>query len=186
MTRYTAFLRGINVGGHHKIKMADLRSQLEAIDLDNVATLIASGNVVFESPESDPAILEQRIEAKLAEANGFEVATFVRTGSEVVALAAADPFGAEAAHEDAIVYVGFLRPAPDPAHIDALMALQNPVDSFHIVGAHVYWLRRRDRGESVLSNSSVDKLLDVEATVRNMNTLRKLVDRYLVDDEAAG
>lgn len=184
MTRYTAFLRAINVGGHHKIKMADLRDQLEAIDLQNVATLIASGNVVFDAPESDPATLEQRIEAQLAEANGFEVPTFVRTAEEVVALATADPFGPEANHDDATVYVGFLRPAPDPEQIAALMALQNPVDTFHMNGPHVYWLRRRDRGESVIDNARLEKMLGVEATLRNMNTLRKLVDRFLVDGEA--
>lgn len=181
MTRYTAFLRAINVGGHRRIKMADLRDQLEAIDLQNVATLIASGNVVFDTPQTDSLALEQRIEEKLAEANGFEVPTFVRTGEELVALATAEPFGAEADHPDATVYLAFLRPAPDPEHIEALLALQNPVDTFHLDGRDLFWLRRRDRGESVIDNNALEKSLGVAATIRNMNTIDKLVARFLGD-----
>ncbi len=179
MTRYTAFLRAINVGGHRKIKMADLRDQLEAIDLQNVATLIASGNVVFDSPESDPAALEQRIEAQLAEANGFEVPTFVRTGVELAALAAADPFGPEAAHDDATTYLSFLRAAPDPEQAATVLALQNPVDTFHLDGPHLYWLRRCDRGTSVLEKTPLEKTVGLEMTMRNMNTIQKMVERFL-------
>lgn len=181
MIRYAAFLRAINVGGRRKIKMADLRDQLEAIDLQNVATLIASGNVVFDAPESDPATLEQRIEAQLAAANGFEVPSFVRTAEEVVALATSDPFGSEANHPDATVYLAFLRSAPAPEAAVALLALQNPVDTIHLDGRHLFWLRRRDRGESVIDNNSLEKTLNVEATIRNMNTIHKLVTRFLGD-----
>ncbi len=182
MTRYTAFLRAINVGGHRKIKMADLRTQLEALALENVATLIASGNVVFDATESDPAVLEQRIEAQLAEANGFEVPTFVRTGQDLTALAAADPFGAEAAHEDATTYLAFLRATPNPNQAAAVLALQNPVDTFHLDGRHLYWLRRRDRGTSVLEKTPLEKTVGIEMTMRNMNTIQKMVERYLAGD----
>jgi uncharacterized protein (DUF1697 family) len=57
MVRYAAFLRGINVGGHRKIKMETLRQQFESLELQNVKTLLNSGNVLFETPEADPSAL---------------------------------------------------------------------------------------------------------------------------------
>jgi len=46
--KYVAFLRGINVGGHHKVPMADLRKELEKLGFENVMTLLNSGNIIFE------------------------------------------------------------------------------------------------------------------------------------------
>src|SRR5918994_5060517 len=87
--RCIAFLRGINVGGH-QVKMDAVRRTFEALDLDNVATFIASGNVIFETgdPGGDPAdtevaALTARIESHLRAALGYEVPTFLRTDSEL-------------------------------------------------------------------------------------------------------
>src|SRR5438093_13743288 len=91
MPPYVAFLRGINVGGH-TVKMDDLRRHFEAMGVANVSTFIASGNVLFESPEADAAALERRIEATLHAALGYESATFLRTDAELAAVAAQDPF----------------------------------------------------------------------------------------------
>src|SRR5204863_7868705 len=63
--RYIALLRGINVGGKTLIKMADLKAAVEALDLDDVSTYIASGNLLFASDDKDAAALEQRLEAAI-------------------------------------------------------------------------------------------------------------------------
>src|SRR3954469_1096146 len=76
--RYIAFLRGINVGGH-RVKMDRLRDLFTALGFSNVATFIASGNVIFEAPATDVTELEERIEAQLERSLGYEVEIFVRT-----------------------------------------------------------------------------------------------------------
>lgn len=183
MTQYFAFLRAINVGGR-RMKMADLRATLEAMALEDVQTLIASGNVVFESAEGTTADLERRIEAQLEESFGFEVATMVRTADQLVAAVDYRPFGKAADHPDANRYISFLREEPDADRIQQLLAHQNDVDHFAINGPHLYWLRRLDMGESAVTNAFFERTLGVTATNRNVTTLNKMIDKFLPDDEA--
>ena len=91
MIRYIALLRAINVGGH-KVKMDRLRKLFESLGLSNVETFIASGNVIFDSPAEDARTLEKQIEDYLRKSLGFEVATFVRSVSELEAIAGYRPF----------------------------------------------------------------------------------------------
>ncbi|MBK9943158.1 MAG: DUF1697 domain-containing protein [Kouleothrix sp.] len=92
--RYCAFLRAINVGGH-TIKMDQLRALVEQLGYTNVATYIASGNVMFDAPDDDAPALEAQIERHLHAALGYEVTTFLRTAGELAAVAAYTPFPAE-------------------------------------------------------------------------------------------
>src|SRR6476620_11820436 len=91
--RYAALLRAINVGGH-TVKMKELCAMFEAMKLANVRSVIASGNVLFESRSADAAALDSRIETALRKKLGYDVETFLRTGDELDALAAHDPFAA--------------------------------------------------------------------------------------------
>ena len=85
MTRYIAFLRAINVGGH-TVKMDILRQLFEELGLSKVETFIASGNVIFETPSQNERELEERIQAKLHASLGYQVATFLRTDQEVASI----------------------------------------------------------------------------------------------------
>jgi uncharacterized protein (DUF1697 family) len=80
--RYVALLRAINVGGH-VVKMDRLRTVFEALRFGRVETFIASGNVLFDSGESDTAALEQMIETRLEKELGYEVTTFLRRPAEL-------------------------------------------------------------------------------------------------------
>jgi uncharacterized protein (DUF1697 family) len=90
VTRYVAFLRGINVGGH-PVKMEQLAAAFESLGFENVSTFIASGNVIFES-SARPATLEPRIEQHLGGWLGYAVNTFLRTEKEIASIAAHEPF----------------------------------------------------------------------------------------------
>ncbi|HYD85152.1 MAG TPA: DUF1697 domain-containing protein, partial [Opitutus sp.] len=85
MPHYVAFLAGINLG-NRRLKMDALRAHFEALKFRNVATFIASGNVIFDSSARDAAKLETQIERHLAKTLGYEVATFLRTREEVAAI----------------------------------------------------------------------------------------------------
>ena len=86
MPQYAAFLRAVNVG-KRLVKMETLRTAFDQMGFSNVQTVIASGNVVFETPQKRVSRIEQAIENGLEDALGFDVTTFVRTGPELRELA---------------------------------------------------------------------------------------------------
>ena len=175
MARHIAFLRAINVGGHHKIPMVDLRTMFEAMNLKQVETFIASGNVIFESPKSGSE-LEALIEQALLKGLGYEVRTFVRSDDELAAVARELPFPVAESDGEATVYVGFLSAPPDAAAKQTLAALQTDIDALQVQGRELYWLRRSR--ESELENGRLEKALKAKATFRNLNTVTKLVAKY--------
>lgn len=76
MITYAAFLRGINVGGKKVIKMEDLSRILSSLGFKNVKTTIQSGNVIFETSETNSAVLTKKIEKKLQKSLRYEVSVF--------------------------------------------------------------------------------------------------------------
>jgi len=177
MPRYIAFLRAINVGGH-TVKMDVLRQHFEALGFANVETFIASGNVIFTAPGKPTAALERRVEAQLAAALGFPVATFLRTPAELAAIAAARPFPATLQAAAVAFNVGFLRTPLTPAARARLKALETALDSFAVQGREVYWLCRVKQSESTFSNAVFEKTLGLTATWRGINTLERLAAKY--------
>jgi len=182
MQRYIAFLRAINVGGHN-VKMDLLRTHFEALGLANVATFIASGNVIFEAAE-DARALETQIERHLRQALGYDVATFIRSAPELAAIAAYRPFpAADLAAEGGTLYVAFLPEAPPEAVQSRLLALRTPTDDFHFHGRELFWLVGTRLSESPLFNGgSVEKTLGMPMTMRNISTVNKIVDKYAAPD----
>ena len=102
MTRYAAFLRGVNLG-KRTVKSAELKAAFEAMGFDNVKTLLASGNVLFDAKAAKG--LQGRIEAGLEKAFGFAVGTVLRSVDELRALVKADPFKGEVESEAQKLYV---------------------------------------------------------------------------------
>jgi uncharacterized protein (DUF1697 family) len=174
VTRYVAFLRAINVGGH-VVKMEKLRALFEAMGAANVETFIASGNVIFDTPRRDPAALERHLEAGLRQGLGYEVATFLRTLPEVAAVAAHAPFGPSAAEADA-QYVGFLKSAPAAPACAAVAACGNASHELLVHNREIYWLRRNRLLE--LTGSGLEKALVGGVTFRNVTTVRKIAARW--------
>ncbi|MBI3150706.1 MAG: DUF1697 domain-containing protein [Chloroflexi bacterium] len=174
MTKFVAFLRAINVGGTKIIKMDDLRKMFESFGLSNVQTYIQSGNVIFEAKES--AGLEAKIEKHLEKALGYKVETFLRTMDEVKKIAGKPAFEPQG---DETLHVVFLRSrqSVDKKSEQNLLSLGSEADDFVIKGSEVYNLRR-DRDKSIFSNNFIEKILKVEATTRNITTLRKIIEKY--------
>ena len=132
MPRYIAFLRAINVGGH-VVKMDHLRGLFETLGFANVETVIASGNVIFESAGSDARMLERQIEERLRQALGYDVATFVRSPSELAAIASYRPFADAVLDDDgSSLYVAFLPGTPNMAAQQKLMTFRTETDDFHV------------------------------------------------------
>jgi uncharacterized protein (DUF1697 family) len=176
MTRYVAFLRGINVGGH-TVKMDALKKSFEALGFESVSTFIASGNVIFEAGTGKAAALETKIEKALREELGYEAATFLRTDAEVTKIAEHNAFPKEPSKEGDTTYVTFLRDAPDAATRKRILALSNDEDVLHLHGAELYWLRRSGGllGSTISTKQWAQAFgKGVPTTVRNLNTIQRL------------
>jgi len=177
MSRYFAFLRAINVGGH-TVQMKQLQRLFESLGFANVETFLASGNVIFETSLKDAKALAGKIEKKLAEALGYEVATFIRTEAELAEIAKHQPFPKAEFESAAAFNIAFLAEALDDGSRRKLMALRTDIDSFHIRGREVYWLCRRKQSESTFSNAVLEKTTGKRSTLRGANTVVKLAARY--------
>lgn len=177
MTRCVAFLRGINLG-KRRLPMTELKRHFEALGFDDVATFIASGNVVFATKARDLAKGETRIEAHLAKALGYSVDTFLRTDAEVAAVLAAQPF-AEGPPENGGIYVSFLKQPLPAAQAKALLACATPTDRFALIGRELYWRRVGGVADADTWNSPAVRALKLPTmTMRNLTSLRKLAAKF--------
>jgi uncharacterized protein (DUF1697 family) len=175
MPKYAAFLRAINVGGR-VVKMEALRSIFSGAGVTDVETFIASGNVIFTSPERNAASLERTLESALQKALGYPVATFVRTREELAAIAAYMPCSADPAAAGGAIHIVFLAEPLDSAARRELAALSTPGDEFSSKGREVYWCRFGKLSESPLFGKSLGKGL-ATGTMRNRNTVVRLLSR---------
>ena len=175
MTRYVAFLRGINVGGH-TVRMDKLKESFEALGFENVSTFIASGNVIFESGAKKADALEKKIETALEQELGYEVATFLRTDKQVAEVAQHDAFSKEKSKDGDTQYVVFLKEAPDAAIKKRVLALSNQEDVLRLDGAEMYWLRRAGGllGSTISTKQFEQALGKQPTTARNLNTVQRL------------
>jgi uncharacterized protein (DUF1697 family) len=181
MANYVAFLRAINVGGH-TVKMDRLRDLFASLGFSNVQTFIASGNVVFEAHGRSAPALERKIEKHLLASLGYEVKTFVRSRSELSAIAQHQPYSEmEVSANDASLYVAFLQIEPAPESVEKLMGSRTDTDDFVVHGREVYWLCRTRFSESSFSGALLEKTLKLPATIRNATTVRKLAAKHCGD-----
>ena len=177
MTRYIAFLRAINVGGH-VVKMDHLRQLFESLGFSRVATFIASGNVIFEAASKNARGLEKKIENGLREALDYEVATFIRTEAEFADIAKYQPFRPSDLDAAVALNIAFLADTLDDKSKQKLMALKTEIDDFHVHEREIYWLCRRKQSDSTFSNAVLEKTLGRPSTLRGANTVKKIAAKY--------
>lgn len=177
MPRYFAFLRALNVGGRHIVKMEELRGHFEDLGFRAVETFIASGNVIFEGKSAKAADLERKIERHLESVLGHPVATFLRTESELASIQAHVVNDLEGVP---VPNIGFLA-APIGAQAEAaLMKLATPTDEFHVHGREIYWLCRAARqSESTVTNVKVERTIGAKVTFRGAGTVARMAAKYL-------
>lgn len=177
MSRFIAFLRAVNVGGH-TVKMDALRSLFKSLGFTGVETFIASGNVVFETTPQETRLLEAQIERRLRAALGYEVATFIRSAAELADIARYQPFPPSDLEAAAALNIAFLADRLDDGAVQKLMALQTDIDDFHVHEREIYWLCRKKQSESTFSNAVLEKTLRRQATLRGVNTIQKMAAKY--------
>ena len=178
---HVALLRGINVGGHHKVPMAELRALFEQLGHTAVATYVQSGNVLFTSAAADEPTIVRAIATALHDRFGFDIPVVVRTTDELATAAARHPY-ASAQPDDAKLHLFFLAAAPAPEAIGKLDPARFAPDEFTLEGRHLYAHYPNGAGRSKLTNAPIERALGTTATARNWRTVTKLLALATADD----
>jgi uncharacterized protein (DUF1697 family) len=180
MSRYAAFLRGINVGGH-RVKGEELRSRFEALGFADVRVFRASGNVIFAAEREPLKKMAARIETGLAGSLGYEVPTFLRTASEVQVIAAEQPFApAQVQSSKGKLQVALLSVAPTTRAREKVLALATDEDRLAFGERELYWLPSGGILDSALDLKVIGKLLG-STTTRTKNTVEQIAGKHFAD-----
>jgi uncharacterized protein (DUF1697 family) len=174
MTRYIVLLRGINVGGHRRVAMADLRALLARLGYESPRTHLQSGNVVLSSTQSAKQV-QQAIERGLAVEFGDGIEVFVRTRKELADVIANDPLGA-IADNPSRYHVTFLSGKPDATVVKAAKEADVGDEQFVVRGPVIYTWYPEGMRDSKLTKLLSEKRLGVRATARNWSTVVKLLE----------
>jgi uncharacterized protein (DUF1697 family) len=174
MTRYAAFLRGVNLG-KRTVKSADLKAAFEAMGFGNVKTLLASGNVLFDARAGKG--LQARIEGGLEAAFGFKIGVVLRSIDELAAMVKSDPFNGVTESDAAKLHVTLTaEPLPDGFEF---AGVENDFDVPRVDPREIFIIAYRKPDGTYLSGGQLDleKGIPKKAliTSRNWNTILKAI-----------
>ncbi len=172
-------LRGVNVGGHAKIRMEALRTLFVALGMHAPRTLIQSGNVVFATDERNPARLTQIIEQGIEREFGFRPAVLLRSSAEMKAVIARNPFARRRGIHPAKLHVTFLAAPPTREDLDLVLKLNIQPEELRISGRELYIHYPNGAGKSKLPIAAILKILKIHGTARNWNTVTRLLGMAL-------
>ena len=175
MTRHIALLRGINVGGHKKVPMADLRKALEAAGFEDVKTYVQSGNVALSAAQKSPGKVGRAVEKAIADAFGFDVAVVVRSRAEIAALVEEDPLGDVATNPTYRVVV-FLAEKLDRKRLAGVDPEEFAPEAFAVRDYEIVMWAPDGQRDSKLVKALSEKRTGVVGTARNWRTVEKLLD----------
>jgi uncharacterized protein (DUF1697 family) len=172
---YVALLRGVNVGGHHRLPMKELAAMFEAAGCKDVRTYIQSGNVVFRAgaplAKKVPVVIASAISRKF----GFDAPVIVRSTREMLAITRANPY-LEKGSDPAYLHVVFLADEPAKAAIVSLDPDRSPPDRFTVRGREIFLHLPNGAGRSKLTNQYFDSKLKTISSGRNWNTVMTLLE----------
>jgi uncharacterized protein (DUF1697 family) len=174
--RYAAFLRAVNLGRNRRVSGARLKELFEEAGAAEVATFRTSGNVVFEASRDMTSELERHLEQAL----GHEMAIFLRTSSQLKAMAAQDPFPAgDMQASKGKLQVFLLRSKPSSAKQKAALELATEEDRLAFGARELYWLPSGGTMHSTLDQKALGELIG-EATQRTQGTIEQLFAKFFV------
>src|SRR5262249_55452774 len=169
--RFVALLRAVNA--NRRVKMTVIGDAFVSLRLSAVTTVMASGNVLFETPSTNIERLERTVAKRLRIWVGWDVAVFVRTGAELSRIIAARPHDTFAS----LSVVFFAKPLDRTAR-QQVLALNSATDRFQLRRREIYWLRKKRQGRAY-TTVPLDKALQQPFTIRGISTVRKLMHMFV-------
>ena len=173
MSKYIALLRGINVGGHNKVPMAELRALLTKLGLENVKTYIQTGNIFFQSLIEDNKTLEAKIKTSILDHFGFEVSVLVRTRDQILNVFDNCPFPEE---KKVNSYFAMLSHIPNRDLVKEAKEKTYKNEEYDIINDAIYFYCANGYGKAKFSLNYFERKLKVSATARNYKTMVKLIE----------
>lgn len=173
MPTYLALLRSVNVAGHGRLAMPELKESFLALGYTDVATYIQTGNVIFTSPSRSASKLEVAIEQQLASSFGSTPKVILRTIPELAGVVATSPYpdrGADPSRH----HVTFLAAAPSKQSLATFDPPKSGRDELTIIGREVYVHTPDGYANTKLTGTYLERHLGVSSTTRNWNTVTKL------------
>ncbi|HAY33666.1 MAG TPA: DUF1697 domain-containing protein [Bacteroidetes bacterium] len=174
--KYAAVLRGINVGGHHKIPMAELCREFNVLGFTNVSTLLNSGNVIFDTDSDSPEKTVIKIENRLQKTFGFPVPVILRDAGEIQEIIKLEPFKKIKITKDIRLYVSFLK---HPYKNEMKLPHISENGSFSIIEVYknnLFSVLDISTGKTTKGMEELEKLFGKEVTTRNWNTVNKIFE----------
>lgn len=175
LNAYVALLRGINVGGHNKVPMADLRAALSDRGFAAVRTYIASGNVLLDAPGRSEREVADEVAAVVADRFGLAIPVVARAVADWPSIIEANPFP-EAVPEPKFLHVSLCDRAPGPGAVAAFDDDTYAPDRIEAIGRELYLWYPNGSGRSKLTGAVLERKLGVTTTARNWSTMLKLAE----------
>ncbi len=177
METYVAFLRGINVGGHHKVPMKELKAEMESWGYADVVTLLNSGNIIFRSERKEIGELEPLLQKQIENHFGFPIPTRIRTGDQIGSYLELNPFKNIEATKDTRLYVSFLSHLPeDPVGLPWI----SEDGSFRIISNQnhdIFSVLDLSKRNTPKGMEKLEKFYGKDITTRNWNTLVRIAGK---------
>lgn len=172
--RWVALLRGINVSGHNKLPMADLRHLFGELGCSDVQTYIQSGNVVFNCDTERAVELPRLVHDAVAVEFGYDIPLVLRGADELETIGRTNPFLGKGI-EEKWLHVGFMPAEPEEERIALLDESRSPPDEFAVLGKEIYLNLPNGMARTKFNNAYFDSALATMVTFRNWRTTRKLL-----------
>lgn len=176
MTTYVAFLRAINATGRF-VKMQTLASAFHSLGYDDARTYINSGNVIFSSSAGSREKLVRMLEEGLEPLLGFRTEAFVRSTSEVKAIAEKGAALCSQGPEGCEVSVAFLPATATSEQAKIIRILKSEIDSFEVLDQEIYWICLERQSNTKFSNAVLERKLGTRSTLRTGRMLSGLAGR---------
>jgi uncharacterized protein (DUF1697 family) len=174
LNTYVALLRGINVSGKNKIKMAELKEHLTEWGLIDVQTYIQSGNLVFRSSEQDPSALVTSIQNGIQQTYGYDVDVKVFSAPDFLQACQESPYASKKGIDIAHLHLTFLEAAPTSQQLESLQTRAKGEEAFEVKGNRIYLYCPHGYGRTKLSNNDIERVCKQSATTRNWKTMMQL------------
>ncbi len=176
MSVVISMLRGVNLAGHRKVQMSELKALYESLGLGNVQTYINSGNVIFKTSGRDLTRLGKKIEDAIESRFGFRSDVILRTPAEMREVIARNPFASRPDLEPSRMAVSFLAGEPSREAVEKVLAIKAEPEELRISGRELYLYFPNGMARPKLSMALVERTLKTPGTSRNWNTVRKLLE----------
>lgn len=178
MKTHLALLRGINVSGTKMIKMEALKKSLESIGFSNVETYIQSGNVFVSTEEESASKVGFLIKQEIFKTFGHDVPVIIIGKNDLKLCLKNNPFLKNKDVDTKKLYVAFISKELSSSAINELKISQFKPDEAVIDANRIFIKYDIGAGKTRLDQKYIEKKLNVTATIRNWNTVNKLLELY--------